>query len=335
MRLILQFCLLLLVLLGAEPRAWGKVDVGQNIASGGLPLILVDCTDGDAPPALITQGEPGPWDYEPAPDVCNGPNLYAYVKQNPWTCWDPDGLNLVSQLLKKGVKVVQNDLDGVAKVGGRRVKMPDGLKPGETFKLPGEAGKKYPGGVKFDEQGFPDFSPYRQGPDVKINMKGDDSDFSAADKAAGISRKDRDSRGLTWHHHQDGETMQLVPSDLNGNVPHTGGAAITRSARKTAESMGLFVGELVAPNTTAAYMSGGAGAAGYARALVKDIGENADPGIGLIATRENAEKAGKGFWNTLSPGEGNYGDFSQSKKYDMWESIKGTAKDAWGYLTEK
>lgn len=59
MRLILQFCLLLLVLLGAETHAWGKVHVGQNIASGGLPVFLVDCTDGDAPPALITQGDEG------------------------------------------------------------------------------------------------------------------------------------------------------------------------------------------------------------------------------------------------------------------------------------
>jgi hypothetical protein len=108
MRLILQFCLLLLVLLGAEPRAWGKVDVGQNIASGGLPLILVDCTDGDAPPALITQGEPGPWDYEPAPDVCNGPNLYAYVKQNPWTCWDPEGLSAYSDLEDSAARDIFN-----------------------------------------------------------------------------------------------------------------------------------------------------------------------------------------------------------------------------------
>jgi hypothetical protein len=124
MRMILQFCLLLLMLLGAETRAWGKVDVGQNIASGGLPLFLVDCTDGDAPPALITQGEPGPWDYEPAPDVCNGPNLYAYVKQNPWTSFDPDGLkgeyaHATMTAIKDGMEFVADVVCAVGKgIGG-------------------------------------------------------------------------------------------------------------------------------------------------------------------------------------------------------------------------
>lgn len=37
MRLILQFCLLLLVLLGAETHAWGKVGVGQYRVWGSAP----------------------------------------------------------------------------------------------------------------------------------------------------------------------------------------------------------------------------------------------------------------------------------------------------------
>lgn len=32
--------------------------------------------------------------------------------------------------------------------------------------------------------------------------------------------------GYTWHHHQDGTTMQLVPTDLHDAVRHTGWAAI-------------------------------------------------------------------------------------------------------------
>lgn len=42
MRLILQFCLLMLVPFGAETRAWGKVDVGLGIVSGGLPILPLD-----------------------------------------------------------------------------------------------------------------------------------------------------------------------------------------------------------------------------------------------------------------------------------------------------
>ncbi|MDJ0708552.1 MAG: HNH endonuclease, partial [Leptolyngbyaceae cyanobacterium MO_188.B28] len=36
---------------------------------------------------------------------------------------------------------------------------------------------------------------------------------------------------LTWHHHQGGKTMLLVPTDLHGNIPHTGGASISRAGQ--------------------------------------------------------------------------------------------------------
>jgi hypothetical protein len=146
MRLILQFCLLLLVLLGAEPRAWGKVDVGQNIASGGLPLILVDCTDGDAPPALITQGEPGPWDYEPAPDVCNGPNLYAYVKQNPWTGWDPDGLKKRSDY-QADYDTAKTNQEALGKVDVRKMTPGQFIKHGAAYAKAGQDMKKAQEGI--------------------------------------------------------------------------------------------------------------------------------------------------------------------------------------------
>jgi hypothetical protein len=38
----------------------------------------------------------------------------------------------------------------------------------------------------------------------------------------------RDTQNLTWHHHEDMRTMQLVPADLNNNVPHTGGASLVK-----------------------------------------------------------------------------------------------------------
>jgi hypothetical protein len=37
-------------------------------------------------------GAAAPWGYEFASAVRIGPNLYAYVQQNPWTKWDPEGL---------------------------------------------------------------------------------------------------------------------------------------------------------------------------------------------------------------------------------------------------
>jgi hypothetical protein len=49
MRLILQLCLLLLVLLSTATHALGKMAIGQNIASGGYGVVYVDCTNGDAP----------------------------------------------------------------------------------------------------------------------------------------------------------------------------------------------------------------------------------------------------------------------------------------------
>lgn len=42
------------------------------------------------------------------------------------------------------------------------------------------------------------------------------------------AEKLRTERKLTWHHHEDGTTMQLIPADLNSVVPHTGGASKSR-----------------------------------------------------------------------------------------------------------
>src|ERR1700743_36678 len=93
-------------------------------------------------------------------------------------------------------------------------------------------------------------------------MTGEKTDFAAADKAAGITKEYREVRGLTWHHHENGNTMQLIPSDLNGNTPHTGSAAVARSARQQAEEQGIKVSDIIAllnplSNTTDALKNGG------------------------------------------------------------------------------
>ncbi|HQU46029.1 MAG TPA: HNH endonuclease [Pirellulales bacterium] len=86
------------------------------------------------------------------------------------------------------------------------------------------AGKKHPvTGVPFDAQGFPDFSSVSK-KTVKIKQTGSrTADFAEANKAAGLKST---PEGYTWHHHQDGTTMQLVPRDVHRATGHTGGFAL-------------------------------------------------------------------------------------------------------------
>jgi A nuclease of the HNH/ENDO VII superfamily with conserved WHH len=85
-----------------------------------------------------------------------------------------------------------------------------------------EVAKKYPNGVKFNVDGFPDFSPYSI-KTVKVKgLTGEKSDFTLANKAAGYKKTPKD---YTWHHNQDLKTMELVPFDLHYTVKHTGGTS--------------------------------------------------------------------------------------------------------------
>jgi hypothetical protein len=86
---------------------------------------------------------------------------------------------------------------------------------------------KYPKGVPFTESAGADFSQYAI---KRVQVKGLTADYAIdealANKAAGLART---PPGFTWHHVEDCVTMELVPSDLHGAVPHTGGGAILRS----------------------------------------------------------------------------------------------------------
>jgi hypothetical protein len=60
--------------------------------------------------------------------------------------------------------------------------------------------------------------------DVKIEFTGSrPRDFKAANKAAGFKTTPED---YTWHHHQDGTTMQLVPREIHRLTGHTGGFSL-------------------------------------------------------------------------------------------------------------
>jgi hypothetical protein len=87
-------------------------------------------------------------------------------------------------------------------------------------------------------RGYPDFSQFAyrvngQTANVDIpNMRGDSTDFTAARDE--FRRRINDPNweepdGYTWHHHENCRSMILVPSPVNNNVPHTGGAANARA----------------------------------------------------------------------------------------------------------
>lgn len=79
------------------------------------------------------------------------------------------------------------------------------------------------------KDGYPDFSSYSQKTVSIDNMKGDyDMDFRAANMKAGFGDTKVNPEGMTWHHHEDGKTMMLVPQKINNNVPHTGGGSIVK-----------------------------------------------------------------------------------------------------------
>jgi hypothetical protein len=135
--------------------------------------------------------------------------------------------------------------------------------PGNSIWYPGKDENEILGvigkgnGVRY-RNGYPDFSPWSRGQVNLGGMSGEADDFSEADKlfAQGVMNRTRDpptgftreqfiyngkpnasttkayrqTVGLTWHHHQGGKLMLLVPTDLHANVPHTGGASAARAA---------------------------------------------------------------------------------------------------------
>jgi hypothetical protein len=86
---------------------------------------------------------------------------------------------------------------------------------------------KYPQGVRFTADGFPDFAPYATHTvSIEPHFAGNyTTDLATATELAGLSTV---PDGYTWHHHQDQRTMQLVPKDLHRAVRHAGGASIMK-----------------------------------------------------------------------------------------------------------
>lgn len=64
--------------------------------------------------------------------------------------------------------------------------------------------------------------------EVTIDMKGNTTtDFTEADRALKTLGQERPPN-TTWHHHEDGKTMQLVDRELHKRFCHTGGVSRKR-----------------------------------------------------------------------------------------------------------
>lgn len=93
------------------------------------------------------------------------------------------------------------------------------------------------------KDGEPDFSKIAKG-EVQIDNFSESrpKNFAQADmqlaKERGVSpqeiKKWRLENKYTWHECKDCKTMQLVPTEVHGNIPHSGGIAETKSKNKAA-----------------------------------------------------------------------------------------------------
>lgn len=77
--------------------------------------------------------------------------------------------------------------------------------------------------VKFD-------SPTPVGVDAGKCLRGDCYyDFKLANKAAGFGDSATATpKGWTWHHNEDGMTMELIPTDIHRAIGHDGGEKVIK-----------------------------------------------------------------------------------------------------------
>jgi RHS repeat-associated protein len=278
----------------------------------------------------------------------DGPNVYCYVVQNPWSAFDPTGLSgkfLLKLFAKTGRSAVRYGDDGVAIIGDRtavsylNTHVREYVGKTYTHKV---NGRDYD--VKIKPSGFIDFSKWRhKGIHVEIDMVGDwKKDFDAADIKAGINPDYRKAHGLTWHHNEDLKTMELLPSELQspgmGGLLHVGGAKIIEQAKKEGLlSMGMAI---VAPSTASlAELCRKEGRPPTpherATAAAKDGFELLDPGLGIVyrytfGAAENAiDSAGKNIEDAAKKATGNEG-----MSREEWEQEKADSLQWWKELKQ-
>lgn len=150
------------------------------------------------------------------------------------------GMGLAGRALATAVKVARaikytDDVADAVVAAEDGIRLINGRKPinskyaGQVYDGPqwtSELAEKYPNGVRFNKQGFPDFSSYAKAEVELDNLTGVyRTDAGMANKAVGLKQT---PLGWVWHHVEDARTMQLVPRDIHSAVRHTGGAAVLR-----------------------------------------------------------------------------------------------------------
>lgn len=89
--------------------------------------------------------------------------------------------------------------------------------------------------VTYDKKGYPDFSPHElDRTTLKGGFEGRSKDFKKANEQTGREEFGSKSpkagnKKCTWHHNEDGKTMQLVPYDIHKKFSHSGGISLAET----------------------------------------------------------------------------------------------------------
>lgn len=222
-------------------------------------------TKDEDPTGLLNEGfryrdlVAGVWLTRDPAGFVDGPNLYAYVRQNPWTKFDPHGLNAQKgNRVRKALIAAREAFEQTGKINGRR---PKNCRWAGNTKPWNKMGKKgadlqnefghIAEGVPFRKDGTADFSAFAKDlPGGRKNLKfglgelkSNKGDFNkqAFDKL-GISKENYKELvdGYVWEH-ASVTTLELVPRKLHEAVGHTGGSALIESAKGIAMQTGAAV----------------------------------------------------------------------------------------------
>jgi Skp family chaperone for outer membrane proteins len=188
----------------------GALDFGTQLSRNGVNLttvnygsVLTSTVDG-----AILGGATG--------TAIGGVNQVASSKVNPGTAVDELAGNSTGKTVT--VEAVCQPINGRMPINSKYA--------GQEFPLPDALKAKYPLGVRFTDDSFPDFSNYVEN-EVIIKYTGNRRlDKKLSNQQAGYTKT---PSGYTWHHVEDTQTMQLIPADLHNAVNHTGGFAIHKS----------------------------------------------------------------------------------------------------------
>ncbi len=259
----------------------------------------------------------GSWMTRDPVGFVDGPNLYAYVVQNPWSKFDPIGLSKLKTARAVAEAIIENGF----KVGARRVrnlqfagKSVNSKMLRELTGVSDEALRKldkdFPGlEVKFSEAGRPVYFGGAEVVRMEFSTKFEKSakDIAEAWKSLDPEEAARLKETHVWHHDWDGETLQLIPKTVHDAFQHTGGDALRRAGYFNPLAVTTAIGAALMPRTAEAHQNGG----NMTEAIATDMADffiNPDPGVYDFVisplgewTNETWEKAQSASLNSDNP----------------------------------